>query len=319
VSLGPLEGVLSPPVLFFMLGAAAALLKSDLEIPAPIGKALSLYLMVAIGFKGGLMLATGDTSSLVPLALAGVAVSFLLPLVAFPLLRRTTRLAAVDAAAVAAHYGSVSVVTFVTAASFLESASIAYAGGLVAILALMETPAIVSGLLLARQGAQARIETGKALREAAFSGSVLLLVGSLLIGFVCGVRGITTLAPVLVTPFQGVLAFFLLDMGLIAARRLTAFRSAGPGLWAFGVYMPLIGAAVGIALAWSLGLGVGDGTLFAVLCASASYIAVPAAMRQALPQADPAVYVPLSLGLTFPFNVIVGIPLYHWAARLVLG
>lgn len=310
--------LLAPPILFFALGALAALLKSDLEIPAPIGKALSLYLMVAIGYKGGRLVATGDSDGLLPLASAGVAVSFLLPLLAFGLLRATTRLAAVDAAAVAAHYGSVSIVTFVTAAAFLEGQAILYGGGIVAVLALMETPAIVSGLVLARR-AGAPGHGMRVVREALASGSVLLLAGSFVIAMLATEKGAATLAPVLVTPFQGVLAFFLLDMGLIAARRLSTFGRAGPAVWAFGFYMPLLGAGVGLALAAFLDLGVGDGTLFAVLCASASYIAVPAAMRQALPQADPSVYVPLSLGITFPFNVIVGIPLYHAAAKMILG
>jgi uncharacterized protein len=314
-----LANLVTPPLLFFALGALAALLRSDLDIPAPIGKALSLYLMVAIGYKGGLMLAEGGAGGLVPLATAAVAVSFLLPVVAFALLRASTKLATVDAAAVSAHYGSVSIVTFVTAAAFLETQDTLYAGGLVAVLALMESPAIVTGLLLARRGGASGGSTGHALSEALRSGSILLLVGSLVIGAIAGVRGITTLSPVLITPFQGVLAFFLLDMGLLAARRLKAFKLAGAGLWAFGLYMPLLGATAGLLLSWLLGLDVGDATLFMVLCASASYIAVPAAMRQALPQADQSIYVPLTLGVTFPFNILVGIPLYSAVAQWALG
>lgn len=310
--------LLSPPILFFALGVAAALLRSDLEIPAPVGKALSLYLMIAIGFKGGVMLSSEASPSILLLAVVAVLIGLLLPAVGYVLLRRTTSISPVDAAAVAAHYGSVSVVTFVTAAAFLETSAIAYAGAMVAVLALMETPAIVSGLLLARQSG-ANGNTGQALREALVNGSVVLLAGSLAIGWATGDRGADMLGVFLIDPFQGVLALFLLDMGLIVARRLEAFRAAGWRLVAFGLYMPLVGAAVGLAASALLRLSVGDATLLMVLSASASYIAVPAAMRHALPKADPAMYVPLSLGVTFPLNVLVGIPVYHAVARALLG
>jgi uncharacterized protein len=306
--------LLSPPILFFMLGALAALLKSDLEIPAPIGKALSLYLMAAIGFKGGLSLAKGADASMLALLATAFLLSLLMPLVAFGLLRRTTRLGVIDAAAIAAHYGSVSVVTFVTATAFLQQQEILFSGALVAALALMESPAIVSGLLLARRdGAKGPLM--KALKEAAVNGSILLLVGALAIGWATG----ESLGPVLIVPFTGVLAFFLLDMGLIAAQRLKSFSAGGWSLVAFGLYMPLLGATFGLVAAKALGLSMGDGTLLAVLAASASYIAVPAALRHALPQANPSLYVPLSLGVTFPFNILIGIPLYHAAAKYWLG
>jgi uncharacterized protein len=310
--------LLSPPILFFMLGALAALLKSDLEIPAPIGKALSLYLMAAIGFKGGLSLAKGADASMLALLATAFLLSLLMPLVAFGLLRRTTRLGVIDAAAIAAHYGSVSVVTFVTATAFLQQQEILFSGALVAALALMESPAIVSGLLLARRdGAKGPLM--KALKEAAVNGSILLLVGALAIGWATGERGEASLGPVLIVPFTGVLAFFLLDMGLIAAQRLKSFSAGGWSLVAFGLYMPLLGATFGLVAAKALGLSMGDGTLLAVLAASASYIAVPAALRHALPQANPSLYVPLSLGVTFPFNILIGIPLYHAAAKYWLG
>lgn len=313
-----LMNLLSPPILFFVLGAAAALLKSDLEIPAPVGKGLSLYLMAAIGFKGGLSLSKGADLSMLWIIIAAALLSLLMPVLAYGILRRVTGLSVIDAAAVAAHYGSVSVVTFVTATAFLQDQAIAFSGALVVALALMESPAIVSGLLLARRGGD-NGPLRQAVREALVNGSILLLVGVLAIGWATGSRGEEMLGPVLLTPFNGVLAFFLLDMGLIAARRLKAFKVGGWSLAAFGLYMPLIGAALGLLAAKILGLSVGDGTLLAVLAASASYIAVPAAMRHSLPKANPALYVPLSLGVTFPFNILIGIPLYQALAGVWLG
>lgn len=320
------HNLLSPVILFFALGAAAAALRSDLEIPPAVGKALSIYLMVSIGFKGGLELARAGAWGGEQLLVAGAAVllSLLMPWLAYALLRATTRVGSVDAAAVAATYGSVSVVTFVTAAAFLTREGTPYAGYLVAVLALMETPAIVSGLVLARRldGSRAPrgpLVPGSVIREALVSGSVLVLLGALAIGWATGERGMDAVGGVLVTPFQGILAIFLLDMGIIVVRRL---RESGIRDWrvgAFGLYMPLVGAALGLLTARALGLGIGDGMLLTVLAASASYIAVPAALRHALPQADPGLYVTLSLAITFPFNIVVGIPLYHALAQWVLA
>lgn len=321
-----LGNLLSPMVLFFLLGVAAALLRSDLEIPPAVGKALSLYLMLAIGFKGGVEIArSGFTEALVVLGITAVLLSFLMPVLAYGLLRVGTRLDGVNAAAVAAHYGSVSVVTFVAASAFLTDSGVAAEGYFVALLALMESPAIITGLLIARSGmAPAPGEkprslfSGHVLREVLVGGSVLLLVGSLLIGMASGEKGMEAMAPFVVDPFKGILAVFLLDMGLIVARRLRDFHAMGPSPLAFGLYMPLIGAALGLALAWALGLDAAGGTLLAVLAASASYIAVPAAMRQALPEANPSIYVTLSLAITFPFNVVLGIPLYYSIAQRIL-
>lgn len=319
------ENLLSPVILFFVLGAAAAALRSDLEVPPAIGKALALYLMVSIGFKGGIELSRTSAWGAEQLLVAATALvlSLLMPWLAYALLRGTTRLSRVDAAAVAATYGSVSVVTFVTAAAFLTREGVAYAGYLVAVLALMETPAIVSGLVLARrlEGAPERtgpLLPGRVLREALVSGSVLVLLGALAIGWATGERGMAAVGGVLVTPFQGILAIFLLDMGLIVVNRLRESGLKDYRVAAFGVYMPLVGAALGLLASRLLGLGLGDGMLLTVLAASASYIAVPAALRHALPQADPGIYVTLSLAVTFPFNIVVGIPLYHLLAQWVL-
>lgn len=317
--------LVSPMVLFFALGVAAGRLKSDLTVPEAISKGLSLYLMLAIGFKGGVELATNGVSGTVAVALVlALVLSFGLPVIAYALLRALTRLDIPNAAAIAAHYGSVSVVTFVAATGFLGNRAIPYEGYLVAMLALMETPAIVTGLLLARRSVAAGLTTsraplfsGEVAREVFLSGSVVLLVGSFAIGWTTGDKGMTVMAPAIMDPFKAVLAVFLLDMGLLVGRRLRDFRAVGWPVVAFGLYMPLIGAMIGLFAAHAIGLSQGGMTLVAVLAASASYIVVPAAMRLSLPQANPAIYVTLSLAVTFPFNLIVGIPLYHAAAQFL--
>lgn len=315
------SNLLSPMVLFFVLGFLAAMARSDLSIPEPIAKAISLYLMLAIGFKGGASLAShGVDATMIGVAAAGIAMSFLLPMLAFILARGLARLSPIDAAAVAAHYGSISIVTFVSASEFLRMLGVSFEGYMVAVMALMETPAIISGLWLARRHLQ-RPDSGRGqvLHEVFLNGSVVLLTGAFIIGAVSGTKGMTTVAPFIDAPFKGVLCFFLLDMGLIAANRLRGSRSISPGLVAFGILMPLIGGAIGVLVGSVMGLSPGGTALFGVLSASASYIAVPAAMRLALPEANPAIYLTVSLAITFPFNLTVGIPLYLAAARWITG
>jgi hypothetical protein len=315
---------LSPMVLFFALGVAAGYVQSDLTIPEPISKALSLYLMLAIGFKGGVALASSGIDSMVAVALTvAIGLSLFLPVIAFSLLRAVTSLDSRNAAAIAAHYGSVSIVTFVAATSFLEYRQVPYEGFLVAMLAVMETPAIITGLLLARRSLgqassdRESVFSPQVLRQVFLCGSVVLLAGSFMIGWTTGDGGMQIMAPLLKEPFQAVLAIFLLDMGLLVGKRLGDFGQVGKQLVMFGIYMPLIGAAIGMAAAAAIGLSVGGITLVAVLAASASYIVVPAAMRLSLPQANPAIYVTLSLAVTFPFNLAVGIPLYHAIAGMI--
>ena len=305
--------LLTPPILFFVLGMAATLLRSDLEIPQAMTRAMSLYLLFAIGMHGGVELAAAGFSfaALKPLA-AGILASALFPLATFALLRR--RLGAADAAAIGATYGSISAVTFVTACSFLEVRGLAWSGNLVAAMALMESPAILVGVLLARRagvGAESGGDGGRGLlREAFLNGPVFLLIGSLVIGVLSGEKGWESVQPFAYAPFKGVLCLFLLDMGLIAARRLGALRESGPLLLAYAVGAPLVHATLAIGVAFALDLRPGDALLFTVLCASASYIAVPAAVRSALPQANPSLFLPMSLAMTFPFNITLGIPLY---------
>lgn len=318
-----LQNILTAPILFFALGVVAGVIKSDLSVPESISRYLSLYLMMAIGFKGGAALAShgGIDAAMLCTAAAGVLFGFAQPLLGYVILKQTTTIDRATAAAVAAHYGSISMVTFVTAVSFLNLNEIAYAGYIVAILALMEAPAIVSGLLLAR-GAQIRCDAAqrrKLIADVLTNGAIVLLIGSFLIGWVTGDKGAKTLDAFLIAPFQGVLCLFLLDMGLLVARSLPQVRGFSLSLAAFAFYMPVLSAVFGVGMAYLMGLDTGTGFLFTVLCASASYIAVPAAMRIALPEAQPAVYLPMSLALTFPFNITFGIPLYYKAVSALLG
>ena len=313
-------------VLFFALGFLAALARSDLSIPEPIAKAMSLYLMLAIGFKGGAGVAEhGVDMLLVIAALAGIGLSFLMPFIAFFLLQRLSKISGVDAAAVAAHYGSISIVTFVSGSEFLRLIGISYEGYLVAVMALMETPAIITGLWLAsrylrKTSPESGVNTqGDLLREVFLNGSVVLLIGAFIIGMVTGEPGMEAVSPFIDDLFKGVLCFFLLDMGLIAASRLRDTHAISPGLITFGIIMPLIGGALGVLTGWGIGLSVGGVTIMGILAASASYIAVPAAMRLALPEANPAIYLTLSLAITFPFNLTVGIPLYLTVAQTLMG
>ena len=310
------------PVMFFGLGLAAGLARSDLAVPDSVAKGLSLYLMLAIGLKGGMALAAPGASEGLLAALAlGIALSFLMPLPAFGLLRGMTRLDKVTAAAVAGHYGSVSVVTYAAAAGMLAAAGIAAEPFMPAVLAAMETPAILTALLLARSGRTGPVRGKRHLaREVLLNGSVVLLLGSFLIGWIGGEAQRAPLAPFGEGLFQGALCLFLLEMGLLAARQLRA----APGrldarLVGFGLLMPLIGAAAGLGAGLLAGLSPGGVALMMTLAASASYIAVPAAMRLALPEADAGIYVTLSVAITFPFNIVVGIPLYLWVAGMAAG
>jgi uncharacterized protein len=324
-----LSNILNPPVLFFFLGMLAIFVRSDLEIPNPLPKLFSLYLLVAIGFKGGHELFQSGLSPLI-LATLGAAVfmASIVPVYSFFILK--IKLDNYNAAAIAATYGSISAVTFITASSLLDKLQIPYGGHMVAALALMESPAIVVGLILVRIfnkkeakediGEHENTENswGEVLHEAFLNGSVLLLIGSVIIGFLTGLDGWNKVHLFVEKDiFYGALMFFLLDMGLVAARRIQDLRQTGMFLIGFAVLMPMFNALIGIVLAHFIGMGQGDSLLFAVLCASASYIAVPAAMRMTVPEANPSLYVSMALAITFPFNIIVGIPIYLQAIKLL--
>ncbi|MCU0570982.1 MAG: sodium-dependent bicarbonate transport family permease [Oculatellaceae cyanobacterium Prado106] len=319
-----LSNLLNPPVLFFFLGMLAVFVKSDLEIPPPIPKLFSLYLLLAIGFKGGVELAnSGITQPVILTILAAIGMSLLVPIYTFFILR--TRLDAYNSAAIAATYGSISAVTFITASSFLNALEIPYDGYMVAALALMESPAIIIGLILVKLFARGMeggdrtepINWADVLQEAFLNGSVFLLVGSLLIGYLTGEQGWHTLKPFVQDMFYGVLTFFLLDMGLVAAKRIQDLQKTGVFLIGFALIAPPVNATLGLLLARAIALSPGDALLFAVLCASASYIAVPAAMRLTVPEANPSLYISSALAVTFPFNIIVGIPLYQYEIALL--
>ena len=309
----------SPVILFFVLGLLAAFARSDLSIPEAIAKGMSLYLMAAIGLKGGVAVAKSGVNAEIGTALLlGLVTSFVLPFAAYAALRAFARLDQINAGAVAAHYGSVSVVTFVTANEMLGGGGLPVAGYMVAVLAVMETPAILSGLLLARRG---RIDagqgTGEMLREVFLNASVVLLLGSFAIGFIAGPQRYKDVQPLFESGFKGVLCLFLLDMGLIAARRLMDTRALNWRLVALAVLFPLVNGMLGLLAGHLVGLDGGTLAAFAVLCASASYIAVPAAMRLALPQADPGIYLSMSLSVTFPFNILINIGLIAAATRML--
>lgn len=319
-----MTGLLSPVVLFFLLGTVAALVRSDLSVPEPIAKGLTIYLMIAIGLKGGVEVAAqGPSIEFLIAALLGIGLSLVIPIPVFWALRTFGRLNKINAGAVAAHYGSVSVVTFVTGSEVLTGLGMPTAGFMVAVLALMETPAIVTGLMLARSGDDALPTLGAnrsgLLHETLLNGAVLLLIGSFFIGMIVGKDGFASIAPVFEAGFRGALCIFLLEMGLLAARRLSQTRSLTWRLVVLGIAFPVANGFVGVWLSTILGLDPGSAAALAILAASASYIAVPAAMRMALPQADPGLYLALSLGITFPFNVLFGIPLFAALARWIGG
>ena len=321
-----LSTLLSPIVLFFVLGLGAALMRSQMSVPESFAKGLAIYLMMAIGLKGGVEMSKTALSPDI-FAIAGIALilSFGMPFLAYMMLRVTSKMNRIDAAATAGHYGSISIVTFVAGTQALQLAGIVTSGYMVAMAALMEVPAIMSALLLARRGMKkegevAGSEKGELFREVFLNASVVVLVGALVIGWMTGEAGMEKIAPFFVTPFQGVLCLFLLDMGLNAGRGLRqGWRQLDAGALTFGIVMPLIGAALTAPLCWLIGMSVGDAALLIILAASASYIAVPAAMRLALPKAQPSIYLTLSLGVTFPFNLTLGIPLYIILAQWVGG
>ena len=313
-----IQNALSPPILFFFLGATAYALKSDFEIPAPLPKLFSLYLLLAIGFKGGIELQkSGFGYPVLPTVLAAILMSLIIPLICFLILR--LKFDVFNSAAISAAYGSISAVTFITAESFLENQNIPFDGFMVAALALMESPAIIIGLVLVKFAApkdrpiKRKMKWGSIIHESMLNGSVYLLLGSLLIGFLTAANnpsGLQKMEPFTGQLFYGAECFFLLDMGIVAAQRLSRLNKTGGFLIIFSIVMPIINAVLGALVARFLNLEPGNALLFVVLCASASYLAVPTAMRMTVPEARPSYYISTTLGLTFPFNIIIGIPVY---------
>jgi hypothetical protein len=308
-------------VFFFLLGVLARLVGSDLRLPEALYETLAIYLLLAIGLKGGIELSKQPLAALAPQVLACVALGFAIPFVLYPLLRRL-RLDGADAASLAAHYGSVSVVTFAVATAALTREGIAYESHAALWVAVTEAPGLVAGILLARRAARGdaggvRTRWRELAHDVLFGKSVLLLLGGLAIGAIAGEAGTAPIRAVFVDPFKGVLALFLLELGLVAGARLAEVRRFGAAVLVVGLAAPpllgLAGAAVGVAL----GLSTGGVALLATLAASASYIAAPTAMRIAVPQANAALSITAALGVTFPFNIVVGIPLYITLAKAV--
>lgn len=332
-----MQSFLDPAILFFAFGILAGCVKSNLEIPPQISRFLSLYLLMALGLKGGFALAESGLTMDVAVSLGcAVLLAVIVPLLAYHLLKR--KLSAFDAAAVAATYGSVSAVTFITATQYLDAQQIGYGGHMAAAMALMESPAIVIAVLLANSirqtaaqsvalpgntlalaDAPARGGLGKLLHESLTDGTQLLLLGAMLVGLLTGEAGKASMAPFSIDLFKGMLAFFLLDMGLMTARNLGKLREQSRWLIAYAAGAPILHAALALGLAMLLGVSAGNAALLMVLAASASYIAVPAALRYAIPEANPSVYFSMSLGVTFPLNILVGIPVYTSIALNVLG
>jgi uncharacterized protein len=316
-----MQSFLDPAILFFVFGIFAGAVRSNLEIPKPISRFLSLYLLMALGLKGGFALAKSGFTTEVTVSLGcALALAVAVPAVGYLVLRRF--LTGFDAAAIAATYGSVSAVTFITTVQYLDTHDIAFGGHMAAAMALMESPAIIMAVLLAnlerrKQGIVPDKEhTLKAvLHESLTDGAQLLLIGAMLVGFFSGAAGQKVMAPFAVDLFKGMLAFFLLDMGLLAARNMGELRGKSPWLLAYALFAPPIHAAAGLALGLGFNLGVGNTALLMVLAASASYIAVPAVLRHAIPEAQPSLYFGMSLGLTFPFNILIGIPVYVGIAQ----
>lgn len=311
--------LLSPIVLAFALGLIARLIRSDLVIPDQLYSALSIYLLLAIGLKGGAELAKTSLASFWAPALATLVLGVATPCWCYAVLRGLGRFGVADAAALAAHYGSVSAVTFSASLTFLDGLRIPYEGFMPTLVAFLEVPAIVVALLIARTrtGGEApgAGSWGEVLHELLAGRSILLLVGGLVIGYLSGERGLEQVAPVFVAPFKGALVLFLLELGMVAGGRLRDLRAGGPFLVAFGILVPIVNGALGVGLGTLVGLSLGGSFILGTLAASASYIAAPAAVRIALPQANPGYYLTASLAITFPFNLAVGLPIYYAFAR----
>ncbi len=317
-----LQNLISPMVLFFLVGLFAAFAKSDLTVPESVAKLLSLYLLMSIGFRGGAEVAHhGATAQLLGSIAAGVAMSFATPLLAYQILKSTSRLTAIDAAAVAGHYGSISAVTFAAVTGALNQLTLPFEGYMVAVAAAMETPAIMAALNLARPHRDPSLSASghSVWREVLLNGSVVTLLGAFVVGMITGQKGLIAVKPFLVDLFPGFLCLFLLDMGLVAGRGLRdGRRYLTASLGVFAIVMPLIGATIAVAISMIIGLSAGGTAVLMTLAGSASYIAVPAALRLALPEANPAIPLTMSLGVTFPFNLLIGIPLYIAAANALV-
>ena len=309
---------MDPVVLFFILGLAAGLAKAEIRLPGAIYEFLSAVLLLTIGLKGGVELAKQDVLTLAPQVLLVILMGVALPFVAYPVLRAIGRFSRADSASIAAHYGSVSVATYAVAVAYLFSHDIVYEEYMAVFMVVLEMPAIVVGVMIAK-GISKQTQWGALCHEVFLGKSIVLLVGGLFVGWIAGPEGMQPLKPFFFDLFKGVLALFLLEMGLIAASQVASLKRYGVFLIAFGILMPLFSSVVGALLGLWMGLSLGGIVIMATMAASASYIAVPAAMRISIPEANPTLSLAASLGVTFPFNVIIGISLYHQLAEFLLS
>jgi len=302
---------MDPIILFFLFGVFAGIVKSPLRLPSQVYDFITLVLLIAIGLKGGVELSKLSFFTLLPQSLSVIAMGFILPFIAYPVLRVLGRFQRADAASIAAHYGSVSVGTFAVAIAYMGANSIAYEEHVALFVVLLEIPAILVGIVLAK-GIKRETNWGKIANEVFLGKGVILLIGGLLIGWISGPEGVSSIEPLFVDMFKGVLALFLLEMGLITSTHLGSLKKYGVFLVCFGIAMPLVSSIIGISIGFMLNLSVGGTAILAALAASASYIAVPAAMRISVPEANPTLSLTASLGITFPFNIVIGIPLYYY-------
>lgn len=314
-----ITNVTSVPVLAFVLGLLAVAVKSDLRLPEALYQGLSIYLLFGIGIKGGVALSESNLQEVWLPIVGTLALGVLVPLLAFFAVGKLTKLDTVNKGAIAAHYGSTSLVTFSAALIFLQSQAVAYEGFVTTLLAIMEIPGIVIGLLLASRGLGRGLNWSESLREILTSKSIVLLAGGLAVGVITGSKGYEKVEPFFGGIFTGVLALFLLEMGIVAGRRLPDAKQAGIGLIAFSIGFPLFAGSMGVVVGQLTGLSLGGSVVLGVLTASASYIAAPAAVRLALPEASPGIYITASLGITFPFNLVFGIPIMFGLAGLIEG
>ncbi len=315
-----LDNLINPIVLFFVLGLLAGVVRANLRLPDALYESLSIYLLLAIGLKGGVELAETSFASLLFPLTGALALGVTIPVAAYGILRKLGKFSRPDAAAIAAHYGSVSAVTFAVAQAFLERLGVPFEGFSTILLAVMEVPAIGVGVLIARiKAAKEPPAPGRLFHEVFLNKSMFLLVGGLLIGYVVGPEKVGPLKLLFFDLFKGALAFFLLEMGIVTSQRLGDLKKTGPFLAGFGIFMPLLSGMFGTAVGVMAGLSVGGTVLLATLAASSSYIAAPASMRIAVPEANPTYYLTASLGVTFPFNVTFGIKIYYWMSQLAHG
>lgn len=313
-----IENLRDPAIIFFIIGLLAGIVKSDLKLPEAIYEIISIYLLLSIGLKGGVQLAETDLVKMLFPAAGSISIGLIIPVIAYLILRRIGNFNRADSAAIAAHYGSVSAVTFAVVMIYLDRLNVIYEEYTTVLLVLLEIPAIAVGIFIARlRAGKSQISYGKLVHEVVFGKSIYLLLTGLIAGYILGPSGIQPVKIVFFDPFKGALTFFLLEMGLVASRRLSDLKRAGSFLIGFGIIMPLISGMIGTVIGYYSGLSIGGTTVLATLAGSASYIAAPAAMRIAVPEANPTLYLTSSLVITFPFNLIFGIPVYHWMSIMI--